>query len=123
MMFKLDEKQNSNLFKLIQFLNSYYSSKRSHSTYQILMNNYGKLIRKIGNERYKEKVENLPFEMNIKINREMINEFNTLPNWEQKNIISLAWFILYCRKFQPHSHNCWKHYTELIKQIKSLPTE
>ncbi len=53
----------------------------------------------------------------------MINQCTSLNNRQQKDIIDLAWFIIYCKSKKldaPERHNCWKHYSNLVKEINLL---
>jgi hypothetical protein len=141
-MSQLDEEQNRNLFELVKFLNLYYSSNttntvRSQEAYKNLMASYGQLISKINNDDYKCEVRNKRENIHIEFNLEhlhkiphqiqMIDNINQLSTYEQKNVIYLFWFILYCKIYRLDINDpkritpIWQRYSRLIDQIKCLP--
>ncbi|MBD2596020.1 hypothetical protein H6G74_17055 [Nostoc spongiaeforme FACHB-130] len=92
------------------------------------MNSYGKLIGRINSiDYYQCKVGILPKEFRVEHTANLpeylllVNNFNELPNYQQRNISNLIWFILYCKKYKldsPQSYNIWKHYARLAEEIK-----
>lgn len=135
---QLDDEKNKNLFELVKFLKFYYFSDtvENQILYQKLIDDYGKLVEKINTDikDYKNKVEkklsSSHQELHIQHNDsfpqyiEMINNFDSLPNLQQKNVLNLGWFILYCKIYKldhPDFHHVWRRYSELMEQIKSLP--
>ncbi|MFN6497653.1 MAG: hypothetical protein RMX65_011685 [Nostoc sp. DedQUE01] len=141
-MSQLDEEQNQNLFYLVNFLNLYYSSNttntvRSQEAYKNLMTSYGELIKKIKNDGYKSEVRNKRENIHPEFNLEhiykiphhiqMIDNINNLSTYEQKNVVYLVWFILYCKIYKldindpNRRYPLWQRYCQLIKQIKDLP--
>ncbi|MBC1240281.1 hypothetical protein [Nostoc sp. 2RC] len=136
-MSKLDDENNRNLFKLIKFLKFYYLSNavENQIVYQKLITDYGELVKRINRdiEDYKSKVENKLSssyqELHIQHNDsfpqyiEMIKNFDSLSNLQQKNVLNLGCFILYCKIYKldhPDFHHVWRRYSELIEQIKSV---
>jgi hypothetical protein len=129
LMHRLDRKQNLNLFKLIRFLSRYHSPSSQKYDHEI-MDSYGNITRSTNYTYFREKVGDGSKEFRAEYVEEipeyiqMLNLFNSLPNYEQRNIENLAWFILYCKNYNLDSsdaHNIWKHYQNLIEQIQSLP--
>jgi hypothetical protein len=129
LMHRLDYDKNLNLFYLINFLTNYHVPNvyGSQGHYQKLMDKYGKLINRINYNDYQYKVGAIPKEFRIEHSVNipkyvvLINNLNQLPNYEQRNIVNLIWFILYCKKHKldsQASHDIWKHYSILIEEIK-----
>lgn len=132
---KLEIGNNNNLSKLIKFLKYYHFSntfnstnnQKYHQTYRIYKTD---IISKINHKFYRVNVENSSNKLNIDILKipehfPMIENFISLPTFEQKNIIYLAWFILYCQKYNFNDENDFHHkilkcYYNLIKDIKLL---
>ncbi|MEH2363748.1 MAG: hypothetical protein V7K58_29320 [Nostoc sp.] len=132
LMNKLDDESNSNLFELVNFLRFYYLSHtiENQIAYPKLMDSYGELVKKINRDikNYKNKVEeklrSSHQELHIPNYIPMINNFNSLSSLEQKNVLNLGLFILYCKIYKldhPDIHHVWRRYSELMQQIKSLP--
>lgn len=139
LMSQLDDKQNWNLFYIVNFLNSYYSSNAANSqkNYQDIMILYGEIIKEIKNkgegykhdlDEYKKSHQQLEFKDSDKIpnHTHIIDKFNGLKNYEQQNLKYLASYILWCKIeldiSNPHrTYPLWQRYSQLIEDIKSLP--
>jgi len=136
---QLDDESNSNLFKLIKFLKFYYLSNtvQNQINYQKVIDSYGRLVKKINRdiEDYKKRVEEKLGNSHEELHNQhidswpqyiqMINDFNSLPNLQQKNVLNLGLFILYCKinklDHPPDPIYIWEDYSQLMGQIKSLP--
>jgi hypothetical protein len=133
LMSNLDKEKNLNLFDIVDFLSKYHLDDYDHTSSHDIINIYGKLIHQIRNDGYKEKVKSQIEKSDQKLNIEdveyipthlqMIDNFNKLPNNERKNIIYLAWFILYCKIYKldhPDQYSPWKRYLDLIEKIQNF---
>ena len=141
LMSQLDDEQNWNLFYIVNFLNSYYSSNTAppQKKYQDIISFYGELIQEIKRkgegEGYKHKFkehqkshQGLDSKDSDKIpnHTQIINKFKDLQSYEQQNLKYLAWYILYCKIYKLDINDpnrlypLWQRYSQLIKQIKHL---
>ena len=127
LMHRIDYNNNQNLFYIIRFVSNYRLSDISQ--YQKIMEDYGKIVKDTNYKCFRKIVDDTPKEFrneymeNFPDYIQMIDLFNLLPNYEQKNIKNLAWFILYCKKYNldsSNSHRIWERYEKLSEEIKSL---
>lgn len=128
LMLKLDEEENTRLFTLVRFL--LFSDQP-----QEINDLYGQIILKINNiKKQKKSDNNIGWEqineiINIVDNLTKTNKHEAMLEWfyklseqEQKNIVTVAEFIVYCKTYRlrlTNSHyEIWGQYQGLIENIK-----